>query len=77
MFWRTKIYVVGVVEVEKNYDFYISEAEIGEILYSELIDLGYVPESDEILDLAEIVFEMFVTLLMSLGTQVALGEDEE
>lgn len=63
--------------MEKNYDFYISEAEISEILYDELIDLGYAPTSDEILDLGEIVFEMFVTLLVNLGTQVALGEDDE
>lgn len=69
--------MVGVVEVENNYDFYISEAEISEILYDELIDLGYAPTSDEILDLGEIVFEMFVTLLVNLGTQVALGEDDE
>lgn len=38
----------------------ISEPDIAKYVYQKLIALGYVPEADEILDLAKIFFDYLV-----------------
>ena len=41
----------------------IDEGKIAGHLHMELLKLGYVPSSDEILDITEIVFEYFCELV--------------
>jgi hypothetical protein len=47
----------------------IKESEIADYLFEHLIELGYVPEEEELDDLAMLVFDF----LVSLG---AMDEDE-
>lgn len=44
--------------MEEN--IYVSETEIAEYIWDKLLAKGYVPESDELLDLAEIMFDFLV-----------------
>ena len=64
---------------KKEYDFIISEEGIAEYIFAALIEYGYVPESDEILDLAEIIFEYVIQLLDLIGFtgETIELEDEE
>lgn len=41
-------------------ELYVSDTEIAEYIWDKLLDKGYVPESDEVLDLAEIMFNFLV-----------------
>lgn len=50
--------MVGVVGMEE--ELYVSDTEIAEYIWDKLLDKGYVPESDEVLDLAEIMFNFLV-----------------
>lgn len=39
---------------------YIEEEDITKYLYMRLIDMGYVPSTDEILDISEIMFDFLL-----------------
>lgn len=51
----------------------ISSEEIADYLYKKLVEDGYAPSSDEILDLADYVFEFFI----DFGIVDEEWEDEE
>lgn len=42
---------------EREVDVYVSEEDIAKFVWDRLLAKGYVPQSDEILDLAEIFFD--------------------
>jgi hypothetical protein len=39
---------------------FISEGEIAKYMYNRLIESGYVPETDKVLELAEIMFDYLI-----------------
>jgi hypothetical protein len=41
-------------------ELYVSDTEIAEYIWDKLLAKGYVPESDEVLDLAEITFDFLI-----------------
>lgn len=51
----------------------IYERDIAKYVYAELIQYGYVPSTDEVLDLAEIMFNF----LIDLGVMSDGGYEEE
>jgi hypothetical protein len=51
---------------------FIDEAQIGKYLYSRLVEDGYVPAADEVLDIAEYVFDF----LMEMSYIQAVDSDE-
>lgn len=69
------------MEEEKGlpqFDFEFSEAAIAEFMYNDLIELGYAPTTDEVFDIAEIVFAYIVEMFCSMGIfDIYIGEDEE
>jgi hypothetical protein len=54
-------------------ELYVSDTEIAEYIWDKLLAKGYVPESDEVLDLAEIMFDF----LIDKGIVSDVTEEEE
>lgn len=46
--------------MENNKKLWISEVSIAKYLHTGLLAKGYVPDSDEILDIAEIMFDYLI-----------------
>lgn len=58
---------------EKYIDIVIDTEQIEEELFSELTQLGYVVEEDELMDLVDIVFELFLKIT---GAVEQIDEEE-
>jgi hypothetical protein len=58
-------------------ELYLSETKIADFIYSELIRKAYVPSSDEVLDLAEIVFDYIITFLLENNLAIVELHSEE
>lgn len=57
--------------------FYLNYNDVADHIFQRLLDLGYVPESDEVLDLSDIIFEFLVTFIAATGAEMQFIEYEE
>lgn len=55
----------------------VSEQSIAEYVYTQLLEYGYAPESDEVLDIAEIVFDFLLGLNIFEVIAVDMNDGEE
>ena len=58
-------------------DMFVDENQIARYLYQRLIEDGYVPGTDEILDLAEYVMDFLMDIADMQGIEVEVTELEE
>lgn len=48
--------------MEEEKVVFISTSQVADFIYPRLLELGYAPTSDEILDLADIVFDFLLNV---------------
>lgn len=61
-----------------QYDLKLSYDELANHIFTSLINLAYVPGEDEVLDIADIVFEFIFDMLIDAGIELhAISELEE
>lgn len=66
------------MEQPKEFDMMLSYDDVADYVFEGLVDLGYVPESDEVLDIADLFFDFILQFMANSGVQVLLMvEDEE
>jgi hypothetical protein len=58
-------------------EIFIDEAQIAKYLYSRLVQDGYAPAADEVLDLAEYVFDFLIEMSYIQGIEMEVEEIEE
>lgn len=51
--------------------------DVAEYVYENLIDLGYTPDSDEVLDIADMMFDFIIMMFSSNGAQVVIMTEDE
>lgn len=61
---------------EKDEVFRIDFEDVAVYLFESLVRLGYVPEADEILDLTDVVMDLFANLHEALGGKVVIVSEE-
>jgi hypothetical protein len=66
--------VVGVNGM--TYDFQLNYDDLAEHIYTELIDLGYAPEGDEVLDIADFMMDFILNLFANAGVEMYMLEDD-
>lgn len=54
-----------------NYD------DLAEYMFSSLVELGYAPEGDEVLDITDIVYDFAIQLVASFGIEIVIMEEED
>lgn len=58
-------------------EFVLDTNKVMERLYNELVELGYAPTSDEVLDLGELVVDLIIEAVETMGVPVEIMEDDE
>jgi hypothetical protein len=64
---------------QEQFDMALNYEDLAEYIYEQLIDLGYAPDSDEVLDIADFMMDFIIMLLSSGGVELYImteGEDE-
>lgn len=61
----------------EQFDMVLDFDDVAEYVHGSLIELGYVPTSDETLAIADIMFNFIIQLMAHTGAQVTIMEEEE
>lgn len=64
------------MDVPKN-ALMLNYNDVAEYVYVNLIDLGYVPTEDEVLDIADILYDFMLMLLPMFGIEVHIFDEED
>lgn len=59
-----------------EFDLVLDYDDVTEYMHDELLKKGYVPSSDELLDLGDIVFDLITQVLVHGGAEVHVMEKE-
>lgn len=51
--------------------------DLAEYMFSSLVELGYAPEGDEVLDITDIVYDFAIQLVASFGIEIVIMEEED
>lgn len=51
--------------------------DVADVVFERLVDLGYAPESDEVLDVSDIVFEILISILSATGVGIVFMSELE
>lgn len=62
--------------MEEEKGFALHYDDVAQYLFEALTGEGYVPETDELLDLTEIVIDLILTISLTTGLNVFILEDE-
>lgn len=62
--------------MEEEKGFALHYDDVAQYLFEALTGEGYVPETDELLDLTDIVVDLILTISMTTGLNVFILEDE-
>lgn len=50
---------------------------LAEYMFSSLVELGYAPDGDEVLDITDIVYDFAIQLVASFGIPVVVIDEQE
>lgn len=64
-------------ELPDNNGLLLNYDHVAEYVYANLIDLGYVPTEDEVLDLADILYDFVLMLLPMFGIEVFIFDEQD
>lgn len=62
---------------EEQHAMQLNYKDVAECVFQKLIELGYVPVSDEVLDISDIVFEMVINVIASTGANIIFMSESE
>lgn len=69
-----------MIEVGEEFEgvtFRLDYDDVAMYLFDSLIRLGYAPAEDEILDLTDVVTDLFLSLHQQMGGEVIITSDDE